>query len=144
MEVDYEEDQEQMVELCRTDINRCKMKKWKDRPKGKKNVGVWEKSIKEARISFGLQCHLRNRTSTEESRCLAGVRDDIRNGLRSNTCLEQCRVLGQSPLYPYQRIAYSQISVLLMYYVVSICGCRRFGITYRAHLQGSGGTLLGP
>ena len=54
------------MELCRTDVNRCKIKKWKDRPKIKE-VADWEK----ARVSFALQCHLRNKYCRKSlfSRC---------------------------------------------------------------------------
>ena len=42
----------------RTGINRCKIKNWKERSK---NGAGWEKSIQEATVSIGLQCHLRRR-----------------------------------------------------------------------------------
>jgi hypothetical protein len=41
-----------------TDINRCKIKNWKERSKNRADL---EKSVEEEKVCIGLQCHLRRR-----------------------------------------------------------------------------------
>jgi len=55
-EVDEEDDLNRWWNCAQTDINKCKIKNWKERSK---NRAGWRKSFKEAKTRIVLQCHLR-------------------------------------------------------------------------------------
>jgi hypothetical protein len=49
------------------DINRCRIKNWKERPKNRTDC---EKSVKDAKVRIGLQCHLRR---SDNKKCQEGT-----------------------------------------------------------------------